>query len=301
MIAVSQQLTFRQVSLADAATMIPQMESQACQGCDRCFSTLFIWRSYYNNSMARSPEGWLFVRFDNTPPYLFLQPEGPEMIPQIERLLAHTRSEGYPLHLFGADEAAVERMKQHFPNRFEYRISEEDADYIYERRALAELKGKAYDGKRNHIATFSRQHDWRFEPLTDENLSDFLAVAEAWRAERDANDASLKAECDGLHEALTHRETLHMRGGLIRVGEQAVAITCGAPVRNDTFDVQIEKALSAYSGAYAVINREFAASLPEQYRWLNRENDLGIAGLRRAKLSYHPAKILTKYICTERT
>ena len=301
MIVGSQRLTFRPVAIADAAWALPKMEAENSQGCDRCFSTLCMWREYYHNSLAVSKEGWLFFRFDSEPPYLFLQPEGEESMRQIECLLAHAHSVGYPLRLFGADEEAVLQMKQHFPDRFEYVDLREDADYLYYRTDLAELKGKDYDGKRNHIAAFSRKYAWRFEPLTDENTADFLAVANAWRLEKDSWSEALLAEYNGLSEALLHRETLHMRGGLIRVGEQAVAITCGAPVRNDTFDIQIEKALAEYSGAYAVINREFAAHLPKQYVWLNRENDLGIPGLRRAKESYHPAKLLTKYLCIERT
>lgn len=300
MIAVSQQLNFKPVSLEDAGWVIPYMESQGYQGCDSCFSTLCMWRGYYHNSMARSKEGWLFFRFNNKPPYLYLQPEGPDMLAQVELLLEHAHSQGHPLHLFGADEAAVQLMKQRFPGRFDYRASDEDADYLYYRRDLAELRGKAYAGKRNHITAFSRKYEWRFEPLTDANTPEFLAVAKAWLEERGGDDKSLAAEYEGLSEVLPHREALHVSGGLICVENKAVAITCGAPVRPDTFDVQIEKALSAYSEAYTVINRAFAAHLPEAYTWLNRENDLGLAGLRRAKLSYHPAKMLIKHLCTER-
>lgn len=301
MIAVLQQLTFEDITPEQAELLIPLLEGKGKQSCESCFATIYMWRNRYGTKIARDGDGNVYFRSNVGTEESYLQPLGEPFEHKVRTLLSESKAKGVPLLLYGGDEEEVARLKRLFPDRFDVWYDPADSDYIYRQKDLCELAGKAYDGKRNHIRAFSRQFEWKYEALNDDNAADFLAVAEQWRLEKDADSVDLKAEYAAIKDALTHRKLLHIRGGLLYVDGKAVAVTLGAPIRDDTFDIQIEKALSAYKGAYATINREFAARELGDYTWINRENDLGIEGLRRAKESYHPAYVLKKYICKERT
>ncbi len=301
MIAGSQQLTFEEITPEQAKYMVPLLEGKGKQSCESCFATIYMWRNRYGTKIARDADGNVYLRSNVETEESYLQPLGEPFEHKVKTLLSESKAKGVPLLLYGGDEEEVARLQERFPDRFDVWYDPADSDYIYRQTALSELAGKAYDGKRNHIRSFSRQFAWSYETLNDHNAADFLAVAEEWRLEKDANSEDLKAEYAAIQDAVTYRKLLHIRGGLLYVDGKAVSVTLGAPIRRDTFDIQIEKALAAYKGAYATINREFAARELGNYTWINRENDLGIEGLRRAKESYHPAYILKKYICKERT
>ena len=123
-----------------------------------------------------------------------------------------------------------------------------------------------------------------------------VALSRAWCEEKGGCDHSLADEACAIRRVLREPDTFSLRGGMVRVEGRPVAFTLGSPISDSVFDIHVEKALSAFSGAYAVINREFAATLTA-YEFLNRENDMGIEGLRRAKRSYRPVEIVKKYYC----
>ncbi len=178
--------------------------------------------------------------------------------------------------------------------------SEKSAEYIYSADALAALQGKKYHSKRNHISAFSKQYNWTFEELSIANKKEILEISDNWITDNEkADEMSINTDREGIEMLLNNFSAFRARGGIIRVGGKAVAFCLGTPISDTVFDVNFEKALPEYKGAYAVINREFAASLSD-FRYINREDDLGIAGLRKAKLSYRPQKILKKYIIMPR-
>ena len=132
-------------------------------------------------------------------------------------------------------------------------------------------------------------------PLTPALIPHCLELEEKWCEEHGCDEAeSLEHERKALNFALRHFEELDLFGGTIWVDGEIVAFTYGAPINQDTFGSHIEKADSRVDGAYAIINQEFAKHLPERFKYVNREEDLGIPGLRKAKLSYHPVILLEK-------
>lgn len=142
---------------------------------------------------------------------------------------------------------------------------------------------------------------WTYEPLDDGNTEDVIELSREWcRQKGNCEDRGLKSERCAIREALGLRRELGIVGGLIRVDGKAIAFTFGSPINRETFDVHVEKALPDYGAAYTVINREFVSRELRDYRYINRENDLGLDGLRRAKQSYHPAILLEKYVCREK-
>ena len=166
-------------------------------------------------------------------------------------------------------------------------------DYIYRRTDLAELHGSHLNAKRNHIHRFRAEHpDFEYRPLTPELFDECRRLTGVWQEEKDASD-TIDAEKQVMETIFTNWEALGMIGGSIFIDGEMVAFTYGAAVTNDTIDICVEKADRRIEGAFAIINQQFAEHLPEQFVYLNREEDMGIPGLRQAKLSYHPEILLT--------
>ncbi len=287
---------FREIVPEDAAWAVPQLTASGKNTCEYSFTTSYMWSGFYGVRIAETPTSPLFCS-EHDERRSYLVPVGADADDLLRQLREREREAGHPLHLHSVDETTLHHLKTLFPARVHAEEHPEDFDYLYRTSNLATLPGKAYHSKKNHISAFTRAHAWTYEPLTPANHDDVVRLSDEWCAERGGCDHSLTAEQCGIRRLLADSERLSVRGGLVRVDGKAVAFTLGSPINDRVFDIHVEKALPSFSGAYAVINREFASTLTE-YEFLNRENDMGIEGLRRAKLSYRPAEILKKYRCT---
>ncbi len=284
---------FHPITEADRQWLEPLLRASGHDGCEYAFNTLYMWRTLYNTRVALA-DGMGFISAESNGAVSFLPPLGGDCETGIAYLREYTRERGIPFRLHGVDERSREKLAPYIATATE---QEGDGDYLYRTTDLANLPGRAYHSKKSHIAAFSRQFKWEYEPLTAGNAAEAVALTKAWCKERGAcRDESIAAERCAVRELLGDLGRFGIVGGLLRVDGQAVAYTFGSPVNERVFDVQVEKALSAYPGAYAVINREFAARMTD-YEYLNRENDMGIEGLRRAKRSYHPSVFLKKFVC----
>ena len=189
----------------------------------------------------------------------------------------------------------LSEFQEKYSQQYIFRESRDAADYIYLQSDLANLSGKKYHSKRNHINAFSKKHNWHYEEITQNNIENVRLCAEKWYKENaDKEDSFLLCEKKGIGTMLDNMERLSLKGGAIIVDSNVVAFTLGSAINDTVFDIHIEKALKDFAEAYTVINREFAASLSD-YKYINREDDMGLEGLRKAKLSYKPEIILKKY------
>lgn len=259
--------------------------------------------------------GWLFLRLyeDQKPRFFFPHKidgglEGAEeALKLLEReargfLEADSRFEKEPFVLKNITAAEKEIAARVFPGA-QFAAARESGDYIYRMEDLAGLAGKKYSKKRNHIKQFkTKRPGWRFEPLTSANLQDARLVEEKWLEEFLAHDAAgddLKIEKEIIFFALENFERFEkvcgMAGGLLYVDDKPVAFCVASLLSAAVTDVHFEKCLFEYArdGGYAVINNEFSKTVKTEF--INREEDLGIEGLRKAKLSYYPEEILEKY------
>ena len=165
------------------------------------------------------------------------------------------------------------------------------------------LAGKKLHSKRNFINRFKAEQEgnWRYEPIDARNIGDAWRMNVEWCAEMGCGeDPSLLEESCAVRNCFETFDALGLRGGLLRVGDRAVAFSMGRPLSSDTFIVHIEKAFASVAGAYPMINQQFAAHNCAEYRYVNREDDVGDEGLRKAKLSYRPAILLEKYLVSEK-
>lgn len=207
--------------------------------------------------------------------------------------------EGQPFRMLGVCSDMREDLESTYYNDFNFTYDRDYDDYIYMRTDLATLQGKHYQPKRNFINRFKKNYDYDYSPLTPSDVDECLELEEKWYEESDwKNEESIVAERTALTYALRHFGEIGLTGGILRVAHHIVAFTFGMPINHDTFGVHVEKADTSIEGAYPMINHEFSSHIPEQYIYVNREEDLGDEGLRKSKLSYHPFKLLPKFMAS---
>lgn len=268
------------------------------RGCEYSFANLFLWgrqRIAIENGNVS-----VFSQFDRKSVYLF--PVGCSDQKEIlERIIHDAFVRGIPCRLTGLSKEDCYLLDSLYPGKFRIHTDRNSFDYIYSIEDLANLPGRKYQKKRNHLNRFLQNHpDAVTEPITDENTQEVLAMVMQWYKLRLQEDATqdFHMEQAAIRKALENRQALELEGLILRVDSKIAAMTLGSRLSPDTFDIHFEKALDRYDGAYAMINREFARYLQNKYPdvlWLNREDDMGIEGLRKAKLSYHPFRLLEKH------
>ena len=206
----------------------------------------------------------------------------------------------FRMHLVQEKEFAL--LDSWYPGKLQITYNRDIADYVYETEKLATLAGKKLHGKRNHINRFQENYpQWAYEPLTKENVEDCFQMALKWRQEMQCEiDLEKRDEMCVTLNALRLLQELELKGGLLRTEPQGevIAFTIGEPLGKDMFVVHIEKAFAEIQGAYPMINQQFVLREAQEYKYVNREEDTGSEGLRKAKLSYRPAFLIEKGVVT---
>ena len=287
-------IPFERLTIEQKSTYDALLHRAAHRGCAFSFANLYLWG---RQCAARVGDDLLlFSHFHGKTLYPYPICTGSAR-GAIELLIADSKERGIPLRLSGLNTQDVEDLERWYPGRFRFHCGRDGHEYVYAIDDLADLKGKKYQPKRNHINRFLAEYpDAVIRPLDEGTLPDAKNLADRWYQRRtDEEDAGM--ELVALNRAFTHWQALGLEGLVLYVGGQAVAMTMGSFLGEDTVDVHFEKADLDYNGAYAVINRAFARHIREKYpqvKFLNREEDMGLEGLRKAKLSYHPHHMVEK-------
>lgn len=285
-------LTFRQITIEDKTTIDSFFAASDEISCEANFTTLIVWQAVYGTQFAVADD-CLIIRMSYSNGFIYSLPFG-----DFERgmELIFKLAGGKP-RFWAQEGERLRKFRAVYGDMYDIAEEREAFDYLYLRSDLADLSGKKYQAKRNHISAFSRAYEWKYESICAENIAAVKQCAEQWYAENAVDDDKyLRAERDGLYLILDNMNTLGALGGAVTVDGRVVAFTLGTPINGEIFDTHIEKALSEYATAYTVINREFARSLTG-YSYINREDDMGLDGLRRAKMSYRPARLIEKFRC----
>lgn len=219
----------------------------------------------------------------------------------IEEILKDAKERGIPCRITGMTDDDRAELESWFPDRFHFRTDRDGTDYVYAIGDLADLKGRKFQKKRNHVNRFRLAHpDYQIVPLTACNMALAQHMINDWFTARMKEDpeGNYFLENIALARACQNYGSLGMEGILLMDGNQVLAVTMGSRLREDTFDIHFEKAREDVDGAYPTVNCEFARYLRLKYpdvQFLNREDDMGQEGLRKAKLSYNPHHMLTKH------
>ena len=288
------------VELKDKGWIEPLLESGPRETLEYNFTTIFIWRSIYNFRAARIGGHLVLCSGAKKPSFLYPCGSG-DIAPVLEEIISACRKEGIPPAFHSVSPRARAEIEALYPGQFSFTPVRDAADYIYEAESLRTLKGKKLSSKRNHINRFVEAHpDWKYEPITRENIDEVYRMnLELCNLADCQNEPSLQEEACAVKQAFRHFFDLGLDGGLLRTGDGIVAFSMGDRLNDDTYLVHIEKAFASVQGAYPMINQQFVLHNCGGYQLIDREDDAGDAGLRKAKLSYRPAvlaeKVLARY------
>ena len=268
------------------------------RGCEYSFTNLFLW----GRQKAAFLDGHLafFSQFNRRSVYPFPVGQG-DIKPVLDAIIHDARARGIPCCLTSLTRAECETLEQLYPGAFRIYTDRNNYDYIYRIDDLADLKGRKFQKKRNHVNRFEAEHpDCQILPLDETTRVAAFGLLRRWYALRATTDplGDYHLEQLALERAFAFYAQLQLEGIVLMENGEAIAFAIGSRLNADTFDIHFEKAREDVDGAYAAINRAFARHLREKYpeiRWLNREDDLGIEGLRKAKLSYNPDHLVEKF------
>ena len=282
-------MEFRPVRLEDKAAIERFTRPSGICNCDLAFANMYCWEGTYRSAWCVE-EGFLLIRFyiDGSHHIGYMQPLGEgEVTHLIPSLEADARAAGQPLRISGLTPEGAAAVRRAHPEFGIWRNRDYE-DYVYRADDLRNLTGRRYQPKRNHINRFEAAYDYRYEELTPALAPECMRLEREWRAGHDSHAAELTAEQRAMQRAFDHFGKLELRGGALFVGEKLVAFTIGSAINDEAFCIHVEKADTRYDGAFTMINRLFAQHLPPHYTLIDREEDLGLEGLRQSKLSYHP-------------
>ncbi len=288
-------MIFHPFTLEDQAKLAPYYAAITYPSCEYAFANNFLWSQHYHNTWTEL-EGCLVLCYPGEGPAYTVLPGSGNPKAAICALRREAKSQGVSLQL-EVSRRQWELLQTWFPGEVSYTLQPDFGEYLYETAALQQMSGKKLHSKKNLINRFDREHTWSYESITPENKEECLAMLSLWKQRRSQEQLAEATALDELEIdriALTLLEPLGLAGGLLRAEGQVVGISLGEPVGGDTFVIHVEKAFSWIPGAYPMLVREFARHAGAGYRYLNREEDLGVEGLRRSKLSYRPCAILEK-------
>lgn len=291
-------IPFHRASLADKAEYEFHLMNSPERGCEYSFANLFCWGrqeiAFIHGCAV------LFSHFSGRSIYPFPIGNGDKQA-ALEAILADSRERGIPCRITGMTEEDLADLERWFPGRFTVRSARDTHDYVYSLDALADLKGRKLQKKRNHFNRFRTENpDYRVEPIHCENIARIQHMVNDWYVSRRQSDpeGDYFLESLAMAKAFRHYEDLNMKGIALLDGDRILAVTMASRLSGDSLDVHFEKAREDVPGAYNAVNCEFARYIrlncPE-IRFLNREDDLGLEGLRTAKLSYLPDHMIVKY------
>lgn len=295
-------ISFKDIELQDKELITSYTQNSPRRNCDLSFSNLCSWRFLYNTKFAIM-DGFLLLKFWANDELVYMMPIGNgDLTKVLDALVEDAHREGEPFCLLGICSGMCSELEAFMPGKFQFTADRDYADYLYLRTDLATLAGKKFQSKRNHVNKFKRTYNYEYTPITPDRIQECLDLEAEWcKANNCDQHEGTGNERRALVYALHNFEELGLTGGILHVDGKIAAFTFGMPINQDTFGVHVEKADVDYEGAYTVINQEFASRLPEQFTYVNREEDLGIPGLRKAKLSYNPVILLEKNAAIKKT
>ena len=297
-------LPFTPVTISDRNSIQSFFNKSSFRNCDFSFSNIFSWQHFYNTTFVAIENRFLYFRFrapDKLGGYLFPLGAG-DLKTALESLMQDAAERNDEFRLYSVTREMFDLIECAMPGRFLYETERDWYEYIYSSDDLIHLVGKKFQSKRNHIHKFQRTYQWEYLPITREIIPDCLELYKRWCKENGGcnTEQSLIEEGIATQKVFANYEQLGMVGGALRMNGEILAYSYGQALTADTFGVHAEKCLSAIDGGFAMMNRQFAEHNCAGYRYINREEDLGLESLRKAKMSYHPVILLEKGVVREK-
>lgn len=274
------------------------------RNCNFTFANLIGWQFLFDTEVCLMPGIVIFrYMFSHRQPAYFISSSSLPSTYIIEKLRNRTADKGLPLTLIAVEDDWAAQLKEQYGNAITVEPLRNSYDYIYRRDELELMQGKNLKAKRNHVNKFLSEHpDYEYRELTPEHFDECRRLQMLWNEEIHHDNPwygnTIESEHRMIETVFANWSELDILGGAIFVDSKMIAFSFGAAVTNDTFDTCVEKADRNISGAFSIINQQMAQHLPPQFRYINREEDMGLEGLRKSKTSYHPDRLLSYNVIT---
>lgn len=289
-------LTFRTITLADQMWITRALRQSDFSGCEYCFANNLAWYRASDSRIAQFQDFYIIAAFDTEdgiPNVTFPSGQGDwdALFAELQETFCQ---DGKPLRFCGVTAETAAFLQERFPDAV-WKPERDAFDYIYRTEDLISLKGKRYHKKRNHLNQFRSRYAWTFSELTVADMDECIAFSASVYNQKDGYDSrSSVVEQFAIHTYFTNFAALGLCGGVLRVDGKLAGFSIGEPLNRNTFVTHIEKADISFQGAYTALTQAFTERFASGYEYINREEDLGLEGLRQAKLSYYPAYLLEK-------
>lgn len=264
------------------------------------FTNLFIWREHYGTRWAQYKDWLLFICEPPDSAPFALPPIGPS--PRLEPALAIldwlAKEKKLPNpSIERVDKALADELQGQ--NRLSVTPAREHFDYVYLTQELIKLEGRKFHAKKNHVNKFTNTYEFVYEPLREEHAEQCLQMMNRWcTLKKCSEDMGLSGEWAAIKEAFENFQALEIQGGIIRINGKVEAFSLGEMLNENTAVIHIEKANPDFEGIYAAMNQQFCEHAWNGTLYINREQDMGIQGLRQAKISYNPEHFEEKFRVT---
>lgn len=291
-------LEFKDIEIKDKSTIQNFIDSKT-ENSEINFTNLFIWAECYSTQYVVWEDVLIIMNISPSGRYLCFFPKGNGNIKKaLRQMYEFLHSKGESLVITNASQEEAEIFKEVFP-RGTVTENRDFEDYVYLRESLVNLSGKKLHSKKNHLNRFKKHYpDYVYREMTKNDFDRCVALAK-----RLISEGTREGEISDYWEILSIKrlfenfDVLGLKGGVIEIDGEIVAFTVGEGQNDKYAIIHAEKADTSYEGAYAAINNEFVAKTLTEYEFINREEDMGLEGLRKAKLSYRPHYMIKKYKC----
>ena len=277
------------------------------EACEYCFTTLYMWRHVYKTSYYMNDDFAIIVgeyegdRFSVLP----LAKKG-KMNEAIDFMIKYFKQEDHKIYLRAVTKEVVDLLEKNYPEKFNYIEERDYFDYVYDAESLRTLKGRKNQKKRNHLNFFLKEYEGRFnyKKLDKDDFNDCIELLKNWAINKEEHgnvDDGIDDEFIGIKKIFDNYDVLREEVSIsgVYIDNKLEAFTIGEYLNKDMALIHIEKANPEIRGVYQYINQQFLLNEFKDVELVNREEDLGIEGLRKAKLSYHPCKFVEKYTVVE--
>ena len=289
-------LEFKRISKEDKEELLEYTKKADTRNCEFSIGNIYLWNNCENLKYCIF-EDILLYRLVSGKDAIYSPVGLPKDIDGFMKAIEKdARANGENLILNNLSEDMIRIIEHRYVGEYSFGFDRDDSDYIYKVSDLINLSGAKYHGKKNHLNKFFKNFDFVYEEITPENIPECREMKNCWAAQKQEESGdSFEEELEILDEAFDSYEELRFTGGLIRIDNRVAAFTFGEAVNGDTFVTHFEKAYENIPGLYQAINQQFAQNALKDYIYVNREDDMGIEGIRRAKLSYRPVMMWDKY------
>ena len=291
-------LDFKEMSLEDKTLFDNFFNRPSLNLSEFTFTNLFVWSDYRKIKYSLYEDGLIIFAKLNNESYFF-PPIGYENINDyaindiFRKMLEYKMDSNFKIKINRVPEVYVNSLDKKFFNIVEDR---DNFDYVYSREELIQLKGRKFALKRNFVSNFFENYEFEYLQYSDKYYDGCLSLAKEWLAKHN-NSTSTQAEFNAIIKLLdNYSHFSNIRGAVLIIDSRVVAFAFGEKLNNDTFVIHFEKGNIDYIGIYQTINKLFIENeVDKNFLYINREQDLGIEGIRKAKESYNPVYLVKKY------